>query len=196
MSASTVRDSDNAAARLSRAVFLDRDGVLIEDVDHLTSADQIEILPCVPEALARLRAAGWKLVIATNQSVVARGWITEAGLREIHRVLLDRLRARGAEIDAVYYCPHHPDGAVAAFRGVCECRKPNPGMLFQAAHNHHLDLAASIVIGDALTDVEAGHRAGCRTVLLGGAGERGGCVSPDYVAHDLEGAADWILTRA
>jgi len=183
------------AARLSRAVFLDRDGVLIEDVDHLTSVDQIEILPRVPEALARLRAAGWKLVIATNQSVVARGWITEAGLREIHRVLLDRLRARGAEIDAVYYCPHHPDGAVAAFRGACECRKPNPGMLFQAANDHHLDLAGSIVIGDALTDVEAGHRAGCRTVLLGGDGGRGGRASPDYVANDLEGAADWILKR-
>ncbi len=175
--AETVRRGKRPGGR-RRAVFLDRDGVLIADVDHLRSVEQIRILPRVPQALARLRAAGWTLVIATNQSVVARGWITEARLGEIHRALLDQLRARGAEIDAVYYCPHHPDGAVDPYRRACDCRKPSPGMLLRAAGEHHLDLAASVVVGDAPSDIEAGRRAGCRTVLIRGAGGGGDERSP------------------
>lgn len=207
--------ADRTDGTLNRAVFLDRDGVLIADVDHLTSADQIRVLPRVPQALARLRAAGWRLIIATNQSVVARGWITEDRLREIHRVLLDRLHARGAEIEAVYYCPHHPDGSVPALRRECDCRKPNPGMLLRAADEHRLDLAASVIVGDAASDIEAGRRVGCRTVLIRGGGDgrahrgalaepaagppmpggpaRGEAV-PDYVARHLWDAAGWLLS--
>lgn len=196
-----------------RAVLLDRDGVLIADVGHLTSPDQIRVLPRVPEALRRLRAAGWRLIVATNQSVVARGRITEAQLREIHRVLLEALRARGAEIDAVYYCPHHPAGAVAEYRRACDCRKPGPGMLLRAAREWRLDLSQSVVVGDAPSDIEAGRRAGCRTVLIGsgeGVGPARGRrtraaarppqdapgapdAAPDHVARDLWEAASWIL---
>ncbi len=182
-----------------RAVLLDRDGVLIADVGHLTSPDQIRVLPRVPEALRRLRAAGWRLIVATNQSVVARGRITEEQLREIHRVLLEALRAQGAEIDAVYYCPHHPEGAVAEYRRVCDCRKPCPGMLLRAAQEWRLDLSRSVVVGDAPSDVEAGRRAGCRTVLIVGAdpaGARRGApapAAPDHVARDLWEAASWVL---
>jgi len=188
-----VRPVSDAQHR-GRAVFLDRDGVLIADVDHLTSANQIRVLPRVPEALRRLHAAGWRLIIATNQSVVARGLITEANLQEIHRVLQADLRARGAEIDAVYYCPHHPEGAVAPYRRSCDCRKPSSGMLVRAAREWGLDLARSVIVGDALSDIEAGRRAGCRTVLIRG-GETGKTegVSPDYVARDLWDGVGWIL---
>ena len=200
-------DRSDQARSLGRGVFLDRDGVLIADVDHLIAPQQIRVLPRVPEALARLRAAGWRLIIATNQSVVARGWITEEQLAKIHHVLRDQLRAQGAEVDAVYYCPHHPEGRVPEYRRACACRKPNPGMLLQAAREWHLDLARSVIIGDALSDVEAGRRAGCRTVLIRTAAGRAaaehaepnggaeGPVSPDYVAADLWDGAEWILTH-
>jgi D-glycero-D-manno-heptose 1,7-bisphosphate phosphatase len=179
-----------------RAVFLDRDGVLIADAHHLRSADQLRILPGVPEALVRLRAAGWVLIVATNQSVVARGWVSEDELRQVHRVLLAMLRERGASLDAIYYCPHHPEGAVPEYRVVCECRKPNPGMLLRAAAELGLDLSASVMVGDAASDVEAGRRARCRTVLVrAGPAETVAedAAAPDYVAADLDAAAAWIL---
>jgi D-glycero-D-manno-heptose 1,7-bisphosphate phosphatase len=192
----------------ARAVFLDRDGVLIADVHHLTSVDQLRLLPRVPEGLARLHRAGWRLIMATNQSVVARGWITEERLGEIHRALDDMLRARGAEIDAVYYCPHHPEGAVPAYRLACDCRKPNPGMLVRAAEEWRLDLGASVIVGNAASDIEAGRRAGCRTVLIRAAPTDGGATEEvsgptgplragdaDYIARDLEDAAGWIIAH-
>ncbi|HEV2282382.1 MAG TPA: HAD family hydrolase [bacterium] len=175
-----------------RAVFVDRDGVLMRDVNHLTSPSQIEILPGVPESLRRLRDAGWAVVVITNQSVVARGMVTEEGLREIHEALQSRLRSRGAALDAIYYCPHHPEGAVAAYRIACDCRKPRAGLLLRAAADLGIDLGASVMVGDAASDIEAGRRAGCRTVLLGAAGETG-ATRADHVATDLASAADWIL---
>ncbi|HEV2440145.1 MAG TPA: HAD-IIIA family hydrolase [bacterium] len=180
-----------------RAVFVDRDGVLIRDVDHLTSAAQIEILPGVAESLRRLRDDGWAVVVVTNQSVVARGLVTEEGLREIHRALQAQLGLRGPVIDAIYYCPHHPEGAAAAYRVVCDCRKPEAGLLLRAAADLGIDLAASVMVGDAVSDVEAGRRAGCRTVLLRAARESGpppaGRVAADHVATDLADAVRWIL---
>ena len=176
------------------AVFVDRDGVLIREVDHLTSASQIDILPGVPESLRRLRDAGWVIVVVTNQSVVARGMVTEEGLREIHHALEAQLTARRAALDAIYYCPHHPEGAVAAYRVVCDCRKPLPGLLLRAAADLGIDLPGSVMVGDAMSDIEAGRRAGCRTVLLR-AGWMPELTAPaaDHVAAALAGAADWIL---
>jgi D-glycero-D-manno-heptose 1,7-bisphosphate phosphatase len=185
-------------------VFLDRDGVLIRDADHLTAASQIEILPGVPEALRRLRAAGWTVIVVTNQSVVARGLVTEEGLRQIHRVLEAQLRERGAMLDAMYYCPHHPEGAVARYRVVCDCRKPEPGLLLRAAKDFDIDLAASVMVGDTLSDIEAGRRAGCRTVLIRTEAPRtakpaaptvdsAGAVTADHLASNLREVADWII---
>lgn len=186
-----------------RAVFVDRDGVLITDVDHLTSASEIEILPGVPESLRRLRNAGWAAVVVTNQSVVARGLVTEDELRAIHRTLESQLRARRAALDAIYYCPHHPEGVVAAYRAACDCRKPQPGLLLRAASDLGLDLRSSVMVGDTASDIEAGRRAGCRTVLIHHASPAGGSsrestavadtAAADYVAPDLPGAVDWIL---
>jgi D-glycero-D-manno-heptose 1,7-bisphosphate phosphatase len=190
-----------------RALFLDRDGVLIRDVHHLTAASQIEILPGVPEALRRLRQNGWTVVVVTNQSVVARGLVTEEELEEIHQVLQERLSARGGPVDAIYYCPHHPQGAVARYRMVCDCRKPRPGLLLRAAEDLGIDLAASIMVGDTGTDIEAGRRAGCRTALIGtpgsaaspraaADGDAAGAdrpTAPDYIASNLQQLAEWIV---
>lgn len=185
-----------------RAVFLDRDGVLIRDVVHLTDASQIEILPGAPAGVRRLHRAGWMIVVVTNQSVVARGMVSEDELRRIHDALESRLLVRGAALDAIYYCPHHPEGAIDAYRVVCDCRKPAPGLLLRAASDLGIDLRASVMIGDAATDVEAGRRAGCRTVRLHGpAGEApaGPAMArgrdADHVAADLAAAADWILAE-
>ena len=182
-----------------RAAFVDRDGVLIRDVHHLTSASQIEILPGVPQSLIRLRDARWTVVVVTNQSVVARGRLTEESLREIHRTLEAQLASRGAALDAIYYCPHHPEAAVASYRVVCDCRKPQPGLLLQAAADLGIDLGASVMVGDAASDIEAGRRAGCRTVLIetGSRRTRGrdaAAVPADHVAVDLPGAVDWMLS--
>ncbi len=178
-----------------RAVFLDRDGVLVADTHHLRRADQLRLLPGVPEALVQLREAGWALVVATNQSVVARGWLSEEGLERVHGALIDMLRERGATLDRIYYCPHHPDGEVPEYRGACACRKPNPGMLLRAAEEMDLDLADSVMVGDAPSDIEAGRRAGCRTVLIsrGAVANEPVSTGADYVAPDLRHAAAWIL---
>ena len=106
---------------------MDRDGVLVADVHHLRRADQLRLLPGVPQALVRLREAGWMLVVATNQSVVARGWLSEAELQSVHGVLIEMLGERGAMLDRIYYCPHHPQGEVPEYRRACPCRKPTHG---------------------------------------------------------------------
>ncbi len=186
------------------AVFLDRDGVLIEDLGILTCAGEIRLLPGVPESLRRLKAAGFRLIVVSNQAVVARGLITEGQLREIHAALAHCLAvAGGPPLDAVYYCPHHPQATLEAYRVVCDCRKPRPGMLLQAAREHRLELAASFMVGDRLTDVIAGAAAGCRTVLVGSTEADAApivtvdaidpSIRPDQACADLCSAAEWIL---
>ena len=149
------------------AVFLDRDGTLVRDADYLTEADQLEILPGVPEALRMLRRAGFLLIVVTNQSAIARGWLTEEALRTIHAELNALLGAEGAPIDAFYYCPHLPNGTVPAYARACRCRKPEPGLIRQAAEEWHVDPARSYVVGDSERDAEAGRRAGCRAFQIG-----------------------------
>lgn len=150
-----------------RCVFLDRDGVLVEDRGLQVEPAGFRILAGVPEALRRLRQAGFALVAVSNQAVVARGLIDEAGLEALH-AHLGRLLVQlgGAPLDAFYSCPHHPAATLPAYRTNCACRKPRPGLLLRAAEEHGLDLAASFMVGDRLSDLQAGHRAGCRTVWI------------------------------
>lgn len=185
------------------AVFLDRDGVIIRDVDLLVRVDQIELLPGAAAAVRRLRDARLPVVIVTNQPVVARGFVTEDEVLALEAVIEQRLRDAGAIVDGFYYCPHHPRATLAEYRLACECRKPSPGMLLRAARELGLDLAASTMIGDRLSDIAAGQRAGCRTILV----ETGmhaappiesldgpaPLATPDHVVPDLAAAVDIVL---
>ncbi len=148
------------------AVFLDRDGTLIEEVDYLASPDEVRLIPGAADAVARLNALGVPVVVVTNQAGVARGYFPESGVAEVH-ARLDRLLAeRSAHVDRYYVCPHHPTEGAAPYRRECDCRKPRPGLLLRAAAELGLDLAASCMVGDKLSDLEAGAAAGCRTVLV------------------------------
>jgi len=190
---------------MNRAIFLDRDGVLIEDVHLLTRIDQLRILPGVPEALRTLAAAGFHLVVVTNQTVVARGLATEADVDNVHAELNGRLQNAGAPtIERFYVCPHHPAASVNAYRKVCPCRKPAPGMILQAVQDLQLEPGASFTIGDRLTDIHAGARAGTRTVLVQTGRHRDPAIEtpesldpnlhPDQTCPDLRAAAAWILS--
>jgi D-glycero-D-manno-heptose 1,7-bisphosphate phosphatase len=152
--------------QLQPAVFLDKDGTLIRDVPYNVDVDRIELYSDTGPALSRLQAAGFALVVVSNQSGVARGYFTEPALRGVETRLGELLAAFDVRIDAFYYCPHHRGGTVPEYTVACDCRKPEPGLLLRAAREHDLDLDASWMIGDTLHDVEAGHRAGCRSILV------------------------------
>jgi D-glycero-D-manno-heptose 1,7-bisphosphate phosphatase len=182
----------------NRAVFLDRDGTLVRHVDYLTDPEQLELLPGTAEALQSMRTHGFLLLVVTNQSAVARGFLTEAELVRIHDRLHELLAARKVHLDGIYSCPFHPDGAVHGYRRKSNLRKPRPGMLLLAAREREIDLAASWMIGDDDRDMEAGRAAGCRTIQLQGRGSRlvlKGSVQPDFTAHDLMEAAEIIASH-
>lgn len=186
------------------AVFLDRDGVLIEDVHLLTRPDQVVVPAGVPGALQALAAAGFKLVLVSNQPVVARGLVSEPEVCAVHRHLEALLQSAGAPaLDGIYFCPHHPNATLPAYRVACDCRKPRPGLFLRAATELSLNLRASFAVGDRITDIIAGARAGCRTVLVQ-TGMHGAkpieasepldpTIQPDYTGADLAAAAEWII---
>lgn len=154
-----------------RAVFLDRDGTINRFVGFLRDPEQLELLEGAAEAIRMLNTAGRLAVVATNQPVIARGEVTRTGLEQIHKKLETELGQRGAYLDRIYYCPHHPDGGfpgeIPELKTDCACRKPKPGLLLQAARELNIELAASWMIGDSERDVLAGRAAGCRTALIG-----------------------------
>lgn len=149
-----------------KAVFLDRDGTIINDPGYINHPGQVKLLPGVGQSLALLKKMGYLLVIVTNQSGVARGMVTEQGLGEIHHHLKKLLADEGVYIDAIYYCPFHPEGTVEKYKRESDLRKPSPGMLLKAAQELKIDLSRSWMIGDAYRDTTAGSRAGCQTILL------------------------------
>jgi len=181
------------------AVFLDRDGTLIEPVAYVRRLDQVVLFPWTVDAIRLLNRAGFAAVVVTNQSAVARGLTTEAFVRETHAVLEAQLAAGGARIDAFYYCPHHPQGTVDAYRQVCRCRKPLPGMIEEAAAHLSLDLTRSWMVGDGWVDVEAGVSAGAKSILLLPRGAEpsselpASAARPDAMLNNLMEAAGWIL---
>jgi D-glycero-D-manno-heptose 1,7-bisphosphate phosphatase len=181
------------------AVFLDRDGTIVREVEYLRSPRQLRLLPRAGEAIRLLNRAGFAVVVTTNQSGIGRGLLTEEELEDIHAVLRSRLARRGARIDGIYFCPHHPEAARPEYRRRCRCRKPAPGMLLRAARELDLDLGRCFAIGDSARDIEAGRRAGCRAVLVrtgyGAETEARLRCRPgaDYVADDMFDAVAWIL---
>ncbi len=153
------------------AVFLDRDGTINRHISFLNNPDRIELLPRAAAAIRLLNERHIPVIVATNQPVIARGEVTHEGLAAIHGRLACLLAAEGAYVNDIFYCPHHPDsgfaGEISALKIPCNCRKPAPGLLLAAAARYNLDLTRSVMIGDRLTDVEAGRNAGCKTALIG-----------------------------
>jgi D-glycero-D-manno-heptose 1,7-bisphosphate phosphatase len=191
---------------MNAAVFLDRDGVLVQDVDLLIRREDIRLLTGVPEALGLLKRTGYSLNVVSNQTVVARGMATEAEVSALNKYLQKIIElAGGPRLDGWYFCPHHPKANVPAYRINCECRKPHPGMLLRAASELDLDLSASFMVGDRITDIIAGVRAGCRTILvqtgmhsrppIETAEPLDVSVQPDFICTGLKEAADWILNQ-
>jgi D-glycero-D-manno-heptose 1,7-bisphosphate phosphatase len=146
---------------MKRAFFLDRDGVINAEVDYLSDPDKVVILPGVPSALRRLHAAGFLSIVVTNQSGVARGMYGEADILAVHRRINELLAVDGAKIDRFYYCIHHEK-----FGSACDCRKPKPGMLLTACRELNIDPAASVMVGDRMSDIAAGRAAGCGACYL------------------------------
>jgi len=173
---------------MKRAAFLDRDGVInrkAREGKYVTRWEEMQILPGVSDAIALLNRAGFRVIVVSNQRCVAKGLITTADLEALHRRLCEALARDGATIDAIYYCPHETQPP-------CRCRKPQPGMLLDAARDHDIDLGASWMIGDSKADVEAGKSAGCNTALLAG-GERGAKEEAGTVGASLLDAVQRIL---
>ncbi|MFW6154152.1 MAG: D-glycero-alpha-D-manno-heptose-1,7-bisphosphate 7-phosphatase [Planctomycetota bacterium] len=183
---------------MDRAVFLDRDNTLIADPGYLADPAGVELLPDVGEALRLLAGAGFKLVVVTNQSGIARGILDETQLQAIHAELSRQLAAAGARLDAVYYCPYHPEGTVERFTRESDERKPSPGMLLRAAREMKLDLSASWMVGDRPRDVLAGREAGCRTIrVLTGEGDEGEQkIEAEFTCSHLLDAAGLIVDDA
>jgi len=178
---------------LDRAVFLDRDGTIAKDVPYCRRVEDFEILPGVPEGIRMVNQHGFKTVVITNQSGVARGYFTEETLSLIHQKMKQELQKHHAFVDAIYFCPHHPDDG-------CDCRKPKPTLLLQAAKDMGIALEMSYMIGDDAKDVKAGKAAGCRTVWLtvdpSQAENKQQHQLPDHIAGSLYEAVKWVIEDA
>jgi histidinol-phosphate phosphatase family protein len=192
----------SSLATPQRAVFLDRDGTLIPDRDCLRSADDLELLPGIAEAVHQLNLAGWRTVVVTNQPVIAKGFCDEAELQNIHNKLESLLGLEHAFLDRIYFCPHHPEkgfpGERVELKIDCDCRKPKTGMVRKAVAELNLDLAQSWFIGDTTTDVQTAKNAGVKSVLLRtgyGGMDAKHAVTPDFTADNLLDAVKLILTQ-
>ncbi len=179
------------------AIFLDKDGTLVENVPYNVEPDLIRLSPGALSGLEMLRRAGFKLVVVTNQSGIARGYFSEDALESVKEKLQSLLGQAGVLLDGFYACPHLPEGSVPRYAVACACRKPAPGLYLRAAQELGIALPDSWAIGDILDDVEAGWRAGCRTVLIDNGHETewepGPRRLPDHTVADLEQAARAIL---
>jgi D-glycero-D-manno-heptose 1,7-bisphosphate phosphatase len=179
----------------NRAIFIDKDGTLIQDVPYNVDPAMIQLLPGVKETLAQLKRDRFLLILVSNQSGVARGFFDEAALDRVVTQITHLLE--GVQLDGFYFCPHHPEGKIEKYAINCLCRKPEPGMLLSAAAEYGIDLGKSWMIGDILNDIEAGKRAGCKTILLDTGNETEWLVNdlrqPDFLVHSWQEAGDAIL---
>lgn len=188
---------------LSRAVVMDRDGTICDEVGYVNHVSRIRLLPRSAAAIRLAHGAGFKTVVTTNQAGVARGYFAEELIERTHEKMRELLATEGAAVDAIYYCPHHPEAGEPPYRKDCDCRKPRPGMLLRARDELGIDLARSYVIGDSMRDIEAGRAAGAVTILVltgYGRGEyehrsSGWRTRPDRIVDDLMDAVEWILSR-
>lgn len=180
------------------AVFLDKDGTLIEDVPYNVNPAKIRLCPGVLAGLQLLHAAQYQLIVITNQAGIAHGYFSEMDLLAVEQRLKELFAIVNVPLNGFYYCPHHPQGTITAYTQTCHCRKPHPGLLLKAAQTHRIDLTQSWFIGDILNDVEAGRSTGCRTVLIDNGNETEWQLSPQRLPHhivtDFYTAVNVILT--
>lgn len=185
---------------MNKAVFLDKDGTLIRNVPYNVDPALISLEPYAVQALLALQEQGYLLFVVSNQPGIAFGYFSEADIHAAYLHIYKQLRKQGVTLHGFYYCPHHPEGKQWPYAITCKCRKPLPGMLLRAAAEHGISLSASWMIGDILHDVEAGNRAGCRTILLDNGNETEWDLhdirQPTYTAHNLSEAADFIVKPA
>lgn len=185
----SIKPQKNKSGR--KAVFLDRDGTIIKQVELMHSVDELRLLSGAARAIGAFNNLGFLVVVVTNQPVVARGIIAPKEVDNIHAVLIERLNGRGAKIDAVYFCPHHPEATMPKFRLRCRCRKPEPGMILKGLKNLNINPKKSFMVGDALIDMVAGKKAGLKTILVKtGPGharldEKYKDVKPDFIVKNL-----------
>lgn len=188
---------------MNSAVFLDRDGTINEEVGYLTDLEQLKLIPGAGAAIKRLQDAGLKVIVVTNQSGVARGYFAESLVQDAHALLTELLHKEGVRLDGIYYCPHHPTDGHPPYVVACDCRKPRTGLIGQAARDLDIDIQSSYVVGDKWSDVELGQRAGAHSVLVttgfapnDPANRRPhDLADPEFMAHSLAEAADWIIQR-
>lgn len=181
----------------NRAVFLDRDGTINIEKDYLHRIEEFEFIPRAPEAIRLLKDAGFLVIVVSNQSGVGRGYFDEQAVKDLHHHIQSELACYGTSIDAFYFCPHHPEKGLGSYKVTCGCRKGSPGMFLQAAREHDIDLQRSFMVGDKLADIEAGERAGCKSILvLTGYGELT-ALNPEIASvekcQDLNCAVHFIL---
>jgi len=190
--------SDKSDKRLSRAIFIDRDGTINKDIGYVSTPDQLVLYPWAAEAVRLINEARFKAIVITNQSGVARGLYDEETLSEIHSQMIKQFAGDGARIDAIYYCPHHPSIGNTHYRVACECRKPGIGMLAAASIEHAIDISSSFVIGDKASDMAMARNAGARAALvLTGYGREtladNDLYKPEIIAENLLEAVKQIL---
>jgi len=189
---------------MNRAVFLDRDGTVNEEVGYLKDLALLRLIPGAAAAIRRLNEAGLKVVLITNQSGVARGYFPESFVHKAHELLEEMLRKEGARLDGIYYCPHHPSAGGSSYTMPCDCRKPGTGLIDRAARDLSLDVKRSFMVGDKWSDIEMAHRAGTRAILVrtGFSPDDPGNIrpahvaDPDLVAHTIAEAAEWIIHQS
>jgi len=180
---------------MPKAVFLDRDGTIIEDVNYLNHPKDITFIKGSIEAIRKLNQAGYLVIVITNQAGIARGYLSEDMLQTIDKVMHKQILNQHAHLDAIYYCPHHPEYGEYPYKQTCDCRKPEPGMILNAQKHFNIDLKRSFMVGDKDTDIETGQKAGIKTIqVLTGKGNELPA-EPDHTANDLADAVNWILSQ-
>ncbi len=177
------------------AAFIDRDGTINLEIDNLYKIADLTIIPRAAKAIALLNEHKIPAIVITNQPAVARGLITEDELKKIHREIEHRIEKEGGKIDAVYYCPHHPNATLKKYRRCCDCRKPNTGMFKKAALDFDIDLTKSYMIGDSFRDIEAGKTIGATTIALTATRSDFLGSTPDYLAKNLYEAVKLIIKK-
>jgi len=199
-----LRFARNDSLNKNTAVFLDRDGMINEEVGYLDSMDKLKLFANTAEAIKLINKSGMKAVVITNQSGVARGYITEEFVMSVHACIQKTLQEKGAIIDAFYYCPHHQTEGIGAYLQYCTCRKPEAGMLITAAAEMDIDLTRSYTVGDMSKDIQAADKVRAKGVLVKtGYGlntiekdlmpESSGTIQPHYIAEDILDAVKWIM---